>query len=317
MYGEPWVGKPLKDVRPVTTRAREDFRTARSFQEFGLFDVFKAGNVHVQAFMCPAGLWVQNRQPFTSVSYVAARIGDDRLVWKRPDDSFDPARGTKAAYGEHLNILNEKFELYVNGELTEPNNQSFGFGWLQEDKTPDATRTHRTQSASCLGTHDGQFVMRVSEYGIPMVFDGTLQIEVAEEFAKEAGPAVFDDEGQSLCQGRNPRDYSLPFTPKESVFSKKELNEMCDKCGLNCGAGEGTVTWSASHNGEAITRQYTTRDAHQLCQQRRQNGDMTQDDYNQIMNECNRANHRVRYTCLMEGCIAGDVAGAREVINKR
>jgi len=218
--------------------------------ERGLFDIFKTadGHVHVQGFFCAANA-------ANTINMVAARIGQDRVVWKRPAASL--VGGTT-----DCNTLTEghKFalEMYINGKRVPygdlgEHGLSNGFMWAQELHLP-GTGKFAGHENMCMGTLDRQVSIKFANIGYRCFFAPTMVIEVAEEqvdLAPTSLCSLSSQAGTTLME-------AVPWS--ESLFDVDDLHDMCEGCGLKSASGASFAGCNPPSQGEALSGE-------SICQQ--------------------------------------------------
>jgi len=195
-----------------------------------LYDIFKSkdNNIHVQGFFCP----VNQGALGNGLNMAVVKIGKDRILWKRPQESFDSPLKTGHDYYMWMYVNGYK----MNYEDVKAPGYTNSFMWahqLQLDKKH--WKWWRKQHNICVGTNDRKLTIKMATPA-STIWIPSVVLELAED--------EVDYDAKSICSMGNRsgvRQDVDAVSWSESLFSMDELDYMCTACGLMPTVEEGEL----------------------------------------------------------------------------
>jgi len=302
MYGDPHISATFRGRTFSEDDRGDDLAHLRPAQFItshyghGLFDIFKSkdNSMHAQGFFCPLkdGNTLGN-----SLNMAVVKIGNDRILWKRPLETFnkDPPLGFQQGPDYYM-------WMYINGYRThwedvKPPGYTNSFMWAHQlhlaEKHWEWQDTD--QHNFCVGTNDRQLTIKMatppSKIWIP-----SIVLELAEDQVAH--------DGKSICSlgnssGRGDVD---PVSWSESLFSMEELLEMCKGCGLMPTVEEGELQEFSGCNPSGATPEF---DAKKFCDEMKSDADEPDAD----LSKCDNFDDHPAWkeACVVEICSVGAV----------
>jgi len=280
MFGDPHITETFRGRTYTEDDRGEDLAHTAPAQHLtshyghGLFDMFKSkdDNIHVQGFFCPV---TEGRTLGNSLNMAVVKVGNDRVVWKRPQETFkdlsecnaDTPRTPpekKCCDTHPLQAHHDYYMwMYVN-EMRVPHEGIKNTGFTNSFMWAHTLRLEKkhwpwsewTQRNLCMGTNDRKLTIKMATPPTDCKWMPSMVIELAED--------EVDFDAKSICSLGNKsglRSAVDAVSWSDSLFTMDELLDMCKGCDLMPTVEEGEDNQEFSGcNPSKPTEEFTAKE---------------------------------------------------------